>query len=111
MPDLDALRTPPTPAFAVLDIEPSAVERPATPSDVAMALVNDFRDGAVPKNPLRSSRARIGQVSRPHVTWRDDAQRAVGQSLARTTSVSVATAETGAEIAPITSLAFGFSLR
>jgi hypothetical protein len=107
VPDLDALRTPPTPAFAVLDIEPSAVERPATPSDVAMALVNDFRDGAVPKNFAFES-SPYWLVSRPHVTWRDDAQRAVGQSLARTTSVSVATAETGAEIAPVTSLAFGF---
>jgi hypothetical protein len=107
VPELDALRTPPTPAFAVLDIEPSAVERPTTPSDAAVALVNNFRDGAVPKNFAFES-SPYWLVSRPHLTWRQDAQRSVGQSIARTTSASVATAETGTDLVPVTSLAFGF---
>ncbi len=107
VPESEFLRTPPTPAFTVLDIEPSAVERPATPSDAAVALVNTFRNDGVPKNFAFES-SPYWLVSRPHVTWREDAQRSVGQSLARTTSASAATAETGTELAPITSLAFGF---
>ena len=44
-PEFDSLRTPSAPAFNVLDIEPSAVERPATPSDAAVSFVNNFREG------------------------------------------------------------------
>jgi len=106
-PELDALRTPPTPAFTVLDLEPSAVERPATPADAAMAFVSNFRNGTVPKNFAFES-SPYWLASRPHVTWRGDARRTVAQSLARTSSVSVATAETGTEPAPVSSLAFGF---
>ncbi len=106
-PEFDALRTPLTPAFTVLDIEPSAVERPATPSDAGVALVNNFRDGTVPKNFAFES-SPYWLVSRPHLTWRQDSRRTVAQSLARTSSVSVATAETGTEDAPVSSLAFGF---
>ena len=105
--EFDSMRTPSAPAFSVLDIEPSAVERPATPSDAAVALVNNFREGTVPKNFAFES-SPYWLVSRPHVSWRDDAQRTVAQSLARTSSVSVATAETGTELAPVSSLAFGF---
>lgn len=105
-PELDAIRTPPTPAFTVLDIEPSAVERPATPTDTAVAIVNKFRDGTVPKNFAFES-SPYWLVSRPHVTWRDDDKRTVRESLARTTSVSIATAETGTAAAPVSSLAFG----
>jgi len=105
-PPVEALRTPTAPAFSVLGLEPSAVERPMTPSDAAIALVDKFRNGTVPKNFAFES-SPYWLVSRPHVTWRDDARRSFGQSLARTTSVSLATAETGTAQAPVSSLAFG----
>jgi hypothetical protein len=105
-PPVEALRTPTAPAFALLGLEPSAVERPMTPSDAAIALVDQFRNGTVPKNFAFES-SPYWLTSRPHVTWRDDARRSIAQSLARTTSVSLATAETGTQQAPISSLAVG----
>src|SRR5262245_2765133 len=44
-PQLGALRTPASPAFTLLDIEPSAVERPQTPADAAVTVLNNFRSG------------------------------------------------------------------
>jgi hypothetical protein len=106
-PALGSLRTPPSPAFSLLGIEPSAVERPATPADAAVAVVNRFRDGAVPKNFAFEASPYWLKVH-PDLTWRADARRSIGQSIARTASLSLGTAETGTDAAPATSLAFGF---
>ena len=107
VPQLGALRTPPSPAFTLLGIEPSAVERPATPSDVALTFVNKVQDGIVPRN-FAFEASPYWLRSRPALTWRGDISRSVASSLARTTSVSVATAETGAGAAPVSSLAVAF---
>ena len=105
-PALGTLRTPPSPAFTVLGIEPSAVERPMTPSDVAMSFINKIRQGTVPKNYAFEA-SPYWLVSQPDLTWEDDVTRSVAQSVARTLSLSIATAETGAIETPITSLAVG----
>lgn len=105
-PQLGALRTPPSPAFAVMGIEPSAVERPTTPSDVGLTFINKFRDQTLPKNYAFEA-SPYWLVSRPNLQWRDDETRKVPQSIARTTSFSIATAETGTTAAPVTSLGFG----
>jgi len=105
-PTLSSLRTPPSPAFTVLGIEPSAVERPTTPSDAALSLINKFRQSTVPKDYAFEA-SPYWLVGRPNLAWRDDARRNVAQSIARTLSLSVATAETGTTASPVTSLGFG----
>ena len=106
-PPLESLRTPPSPAFMVLAIEPSAVERPTTPSDAALTLVNRFRSGTVPRD-FAFETSPYWLLSRPRLTWRDDASRGIPQSIGRTTSFSVATAEAGTDQTAVTSLAVGF---
>ena len=105
-PTLASLRTPPSPAFTVLGIEPSAVERPATPSDVALSFVSKLRQGTVPKD-YAFELSPYWLVSQPNLSWSDDVTRNVAESVARTLSLSVATAETGVTGSPLTSLAVG----
>src|SRR5262245_60975663 len=105
-PELGALRTPASPAFTLLGIEPSAVERPQTPADAAVTVLNNFRNG-LPKN-FAFEASPYWLQSQPDLTWRADNRRTPAQSLARTTSLSIATSETGTDDAPVTSLAVGF---
>ena len=105
-PTLGSLRTPPSPAFTVLGIEPSAVERPATPSDVALSFVNKIRQGTFPKDYAFEA-SPYWLVSQPDLSWNSDVTRNVAESVARTMSLSIATAETGTTEAPVTSLAIG----
>src|SRR5690349_5976055 len=64
-PALDSLRTPPSPAFALLGVEPSAAERPTTPSDVAVTLVNSLREQTLPRN-FAFEASPYWLTSRPH---------------------------------------------
>jgi hypothetical protein len=105
-PTLGSLRTPPSPAFTVLGIEPSAVERPMTPSDVALSFINKIRQGTIPKDYAFEA-SPYWLVSQPNLTWQSDVTRSLGESVARTTSLSIATAETGTAAAPVTSMAVG----
>jgi hypothetical protein len=105
-PALGSLRTSPSPAFTVLGIEPSAVERPTTPSDVALSFVNKFRQGTLPKD-YAFEMSPYWLVTQPDLSWNSDVTRNVAESVARTLSLSVATAETGTTNSPITSLAVG----
>lgn len=53
LPEIDKIRTPQSPAFTVLGLAPTTIERPATPSKLALSLANSFTsaDRAVlPKN-------------------------------------------------------------
>jgi hypothetical protein len=105
-PVLGSLRTPPSPAFTVLGIEPSAVERPTTPSDVAMSFVSKFRQSTLPKDYAFEA-SPYWLVGQPGLSWRSDVSRNVAQSITRTLSLSVATADTGTNNSPLTSLGVG----
>jgi hypothetical protein len=105
-PTLGSLRTPPSPAFTVLGIEPSAVERPMTPSDVALSFINKLRQGTIPKDYAFEA-SPYWLVSQPDLSWQSDVTRNLRASVARTMSLSIATAETGTAAAPVTSMAFG----
>jgi hypothetical protein len=105
-PTLGSLRTPPSPAFTVLGIEPSAVERPTTPSDVALSFVTKVRQGTIPRDYAFEA-SPYWLVSQPDLSWNSDVTRNVAESVARTMSLSLATAETGTTAAPVTSLAVG----
>ena len=105
-PTLASLRTPPSPAFTVLGIEPSAVERPTTPSDVALSFVSKVRQGTVPKDyAFEVEPVLAGQPA--ELSWSSDVTRSVAESVTRTLSLSIATAETGMTASPLTSLAVG----
>jgi hypothetical protein len=105
-PVLGSLRTPPSPAFTVVGIEPSAVERPTTPADAALSFLNTFRQSAVPKEYAFEA-SPYWLVAQPDLSWRDDLTRSVGESIKRTLSLSIATAETGTSGSPVTAMGIG----
>jgi hypothetical protein len=105
-PTLGSLRTPPSPAFTVLGIEPSAVERPMTPSDVALSFINKIRQGTIPRDYAVEA-SPYWLVSQPNLSWQNDVTRNLGESVARTLSLSIATADTGTAALPTTSMAVG----
>lgn len=106
-PAYNQLRTPVSPAFVVLGVTPTAVERPNTPTDLAFSVLNHSaaltslpRDVALEFSPY-------WLVSHPKLEWRDDVRRSIGASIARTATISFATAELGTTGRPVTGLSIG----
>lgn len=87
----NSLRTPPSPAFTLLGIEPSAVERPSTPADFALTFLNKAAElPSLPKN-FAVEASPFWLKSHPTLTWQLDATRTPWQSIQRTFTVSTAT--------------------
>lgn len=105
VPAFNTIRTPTSPAFVLLGVEPTSVERPTTPSDFAASIVNATDQlSALPKNfALEASPYWL--IGHPGQDWRADEKRTVLQSVQRTFSLAAATAQTGTEEAPVTGLA------
>lgn len=108
LPAFNGIRTPASPAFLLLGIAPTAVERPNTPSDLALSFLNRAtafaglpRDVAIEWSPYWLVRHR-------GLKWEDDTTRTPLTSLARTATISIATAELGTEAAPVTGFAVAF---
>ena len=106
-PKFESIRTPTSPAFTLLGVAPSAVEKPNTPSEFAASFLSRAngldtvpKDFALEVSPywLRNHR---------RVTWQKEQKRSLLQSLARTATFSIATNASGTEESPITSLAIG----
>lgn len=107
-PAFNGLRTPVSPAFVVLGVAPTVVERPNTPADLAFSILS--RSAAITTLPrdLALELSPYWLVKHPTLTWEADSTRGVGTSLARTMTLSFATAELGTDTRPITGLAVGF---
>src|SRR5262249_3413462 len=107
-PAFNGLRTPTSPAFVLLGVAPTEVERPNTPADIAFSVLTPSAPFiGLPRNfALETSPYWL--VSHPTLTWQADTTRSVGASLARTMTVSFATAELGTDVRPITGLSLGF---
>lgn len=108
LPAFNSVRTPVSPAFVLLGIAPTAVERPNTPADLAVSILN--RTAALTGLP-RDVALEISPywlVRHPTLKWEDDTTRGPMTSLARTATISVATAELGTEASPVTGLAVAF---
>lgn len=89
---LERLRTPTSPAFVVLGISPTAVERPTTPRGFALGLVSAAAqsDDLVPDN-YAAEFAPYWLGSRRQLTFRDYYDPTLLQRLQQTFSVSFAT--------------------
>ena len=107
-PAFNSWRTPVSPAFVILGIAPTVVERPNTPADLAFSVLN--RSAAFTSLP-RDIALEISPywlIKHPTLTWQADTVRGLGSSIARTMTISFATAELGTTARPITGLALGF---
>ena len=106
-PAFNTIRTPASPAFTLLGLAPTAVERPNTIADFALAIAKSVKDlETVPQN-FSIEASPYWLRGHPSLKWDAEIDRTLGQSLARTFALSVATAETGKKDAPVTSLAVG----
>lgn len=83
---LQAFRTPPSPAFVLLGIEPSSVEKPSTPRAVAASFVTTVQQGGAIEF------APYWLTSHPRLTFDDYYKANVGQTMLQTLSLSFATA-------------------
>jgi hypothetical protein len=107
LPALNSLRTPASPAFVLLGIAPTAVERPATPADLAFSVLNQSSDLSHLPRDAALEFSPYWLMGHPRLTWRADSVRTVGASLRRTFTVSFATADLGTDIRPVRGLALG----
>jgi hypothetical protein len=102
IPDFDKIRTPDSPAFTLLGISPTQIERPTTPKQLTAALSGFLSDGAssVPKNLavefwpywLGSS----GTAAEEHQ------KRSPGAQLVQNITISIATAEAARTVEDLT---------
>ncbi len=106
-PAYNQLRTPVSPAFVVLGVTPTAVERPNTPADLAFSALNHSAAFTSLPKDIALEFSPYWLFSHPRLEWRDDVKRGVGASIARTATVSFATAELGTSTRPVTGLAIG----
>jgi hypothetical protein len=104
-----ALGTPTSPAFTLLDVAATAIERPTTPADVAVKVNNATEQFSTLPGQFALEVAPYWLVGRPGLAWSDDVRRSPAESLARTFTASVATTSFGSEVAPGTGLAVGAS--
>jgi hypothetical protein len=106
----DDLRTPLAPAFALLGVAPTSIERPQNSRALTLNLFSAFREGeGLPRNYALDVTP-FWLRSHPALTFDDYYHPTLLQSLARTFSVSVATTSTEAEdpaLPGVTSLGFG----
>jgi hypothetical protein len=110
LPELNSLKPSSAPAFILLDVAPTAIERPQTPSDVAFSFVNQTqRFSTLPQN-YAAEIAPFWLFPQPTLRWQDDVSRTLAQSFARTATLSFATAEVGTEDAPVAGLGAGVSV-
>lgn len=106
-PAFNTIRTPTSPAFTLLGAEPASVERPNTPSSLAVSLLSRSRDLKTVPSDFAVEFSPYWLFGHPRLEWKDDDRRTIGQSIARTATLSVATAQTGTEDLPVTGLAVG----
>ena len=106
-PAFNAARTPTSPAFTIMGIEPTSVERPSNPTDLALAFLSQVEDTSIVPADFALEVSPYWLVGRPRLTWSDDAARSVRESLMRTAAFSIGTGEVGTTSAPVRALAVG----
>lgn len=91
VPEGDKLRTPDSPAFAILGVSPTTIQNPTTPRDLAVALSSFLKDGSllVPDS-LAVETAPYWFLNHDRLTYADYAAADVGQ-LWRNFSASLGT--------------------
>lgn len=110
MVELDALRTPTAPAFVILDITPTAVERPTTPRAFATSLLSATggEAGVIPEN-YAAEVSPYWLAPRRTLTFDQYFRPSLQQRLRQTFSVSLATT-TSTRGDSATGVAIGFRI-
>jgi len=108
LPEFNSLRTPTSPAFVMLGVEPSSIDRPTTPAAVALSIANATNQlTAIPKD-FALEVSPYWLFGHSDLRWQDDIRRNLASSIERTFTFSLATAQIGTDAAPLTGLSLGF---
>ena len=107
LPAFNTARTPTSPAFTLLGVEPAAVERPSNPADLAMAFGSHVSELSTVPEDFALEVSPFWLVGRPTLTWQSDQTRGLWQSFVRTASLSIATGEIGTKSASVRGLSVG----
>lgn len=108
LPQFNLLRTPASPAFTLLGVAPTAVERPNTPAAIAVSLLSNTNGLTQLPTDYALEISPYWLFGHPMLTWQRDTTRTVGESVARTATFSIGTARTDSSTSSATSLALGF---
>lgn len=106
---LAGLRTPTSPAFVLLGVEPTSIERPSTPRAFALGLLSSAQGsaGVIPEN-YAAEVAPYWLVPHRRLTFGEYYRPTTTQALAQTFSVSLATARRTVGADSATGIGFGF---
>ena len=104
---LRAFKTPASPAFVLLGVAPTTVERPATPQALVLSLISAVQDADFPPKHYALEVAPYWLTRHRFLTFEKYAAPGFGRSLLQTLSLSVATSS----LDPDTGTALGFGLR
>lgn len=104
IPDFNTLATPPAPAWTLLGLEPSSVERPTNPTEFGVSLLQRSDNVATLPSDWAVEMAPYWTFGGPGGPWTADVERSVGEAFLRTLSVSFVTAQTGTDVVPVTSV-------
>ncbi len=110
LPAFNALRTPASPAFTILDIAPTAVERPNTPADFAISLLNAADNFMSLPEDFALETSPYWLFSHSQLSWEQDSSRGLLESILRTTSLSFGTARVGQDSTSYTNLSAGIRM-
>ena len=88
---LDNLRTPSSPAFAILDVAPTSVSRPSTPRALALELYSKTQHGTVIPNNYSLEVAPHWLRPQPRLSFNAYNNPSLSQSLKQSFSISFAT--------------------
>jgi hypothetical protein len=92
IPDLDKIRAPDSPAFVLLGVSPTEIQRPTTPTELSVALGSFVSQGSlVVPDSLAVEVAPYWLVSHPKLTGAAMATSSVPEALLRNFTVSLAT--------------------
>ena len=95
LPALNDLKVPSNPAMTLLGSSQTEIDRPGTPSDLAITLLSDTKNLSEIPTDFALEVSPFWIIPQPRLSWRSDVERDPLKSVARTLSVSLATAELG----------------
>lgn len=89
--DVQSLRAPSTPAFSVLNFEPSSILKPSSLKDIGTDVLNSFDENGKLRMNLGIELTPYWLSSRPYLTFEKYTQPTLGQTILQTFNLSFAT--------------------
>ena len=107
VPAIGSLRAPVSPAFVVLGVEPTSIEKPSTPPAIGLSIVNSTEEFTSLPKDLAMEFSPYWLQSHSDFNWEGEVDRSIKDSIQRTASISFATANLGTVEKPATGMSLG----